>query len=61
MPMNYSICPHCTKNTDGVVKDKGTFLFIVCDKCDTILGVLPKFYQKVTWKPPVKEEPAIQK
>lgn len=62
MPMNYSICPHCTKNTDGVMKDKGNYLFVVCDKCDTILGVLPKFYQKVTWKPPVKEEePEVKK
>jgi uncharacterized Zn finger protein len=53
--MAYSICPHCTKNTDGVVRDKGTYMLVVCDKCDTILGVLPKFYQKVTWKPPTKE------
>ena len=53
--MPYNICPHCTKHTDGVVRDKGTFMFVVCDKCDTILGVLPKYYQKVTWKQPVKE------
>lgn len=54
--MAYNICPHCTKTTDGVVRDKGTYMFVVCDKCDTILGVLPKFYQKVTWKPPTREE-----
>jgi len=54
--MAYCICPHCTKNTDGVVRDKGTYMLVVCDKCDTILGVLPKFYQKVTWKPPTREE-----
>jgi hypothetical protein len=53
--MPYSICPHCTKHTDGEARDKGTYMFIVCDKCDTILGVIPKFYQKVTWKPPTKE------
>jgi hypothetical protein len=51
--MSYNICPHCTKHTDGELRDKGTYMLVVCDKCDTILGVIPKYYQKVTWKAPV--------
>jgi hypothetical protein len=50
-----SICPHCAKETEGALRDKGLFFMIVCDECDTILGVLPKFYQKCTWKMPDRE------
>jgi hypothetical protein len=49
-----SICPHCAKETEGAIRDKGLFFFIVCSECDTILGVIPKFYQKCTWKMPEK-------
>jgi ssDNA-binding Zn-finger/Zn-ribbon topoisomerase 1 len=49
-----SICPHCSKETEGAIRDKGLFFFIVCSECDTILGVLPKFYQKCSWKMPEK-------
>ncbi len=48
--MTYTLCPHCGKHTEGTVADRGTFLFVVCDECDTILGTIPKYFQKVTWK-----------
>ena len=51
-----SICPHCAKETEGSIRDKGLFFMIVCGECDTILGVLPKFYQKCTWKLPESQE-----
>jgi len=58
-----SICPHCAKETEGSIRDKGLYFMIVCGECDTILGVLPKFYQKCTWKMPETQEeqgPAIK-
>lgn len=51
-----SICPHCAKHTEGSIRDKGLYFLIVCDECDTILGVLPKFFQKCSWKMPEKVE-----
>lgn len=51
-----SICPHCTKQTEGSIRDKGLYFMLVCSECDTILGVLPKFYQKCTWKMPESQE-----
>ncbi|MBM4248549.1 MAG: hypothetical protein FJ149_03790 [Euryarchaeota archaeon] len=53
-----SICPHCAKQTDGSIRDKGLYFMLVCGECDTILGVLPKFYQKCTWKMPASQEDA---
>jgi len=51
-----SICPHCAKETEGSIRDKGLYFMIVCGECDTILGVIPKFYQKCTWKMPESQE-----
>lgn len=30
--------------------DQDLYILVVCDKCEVILGILPKFYQKATWK-----------
>ena len=45
-----SICPRCGKQTDGEMVDEDLYILVVCDKCEVILGILPKFYQKATWK-----------
>jgi hypothetical protein len=55
--MAQPICPHCGKVFEGEVLDKEIYLVVICDECQTILGVLPKFFQKCTWKrQPEKEE-----
>jgi hypothetical protein len=48
--MSLPICPHCGKVTEGEVQDKDSFLIVICEECHTILGVLPKYFQKCTWK-----------
>jgi len=30
--------------------DHDLYITVICDNCEVILGVLPKFYQKATWK-----------
>jgi hypothetical protein len=30
--------------------DHELYITVICDNCEVILGVLPKFYQKATWK-----------
>lgn len=50
------VCPHCGKVTDGEVQDKEVYLVVVCEECYTILGVLPKYFQKCTWKHQPKSE-----
>jgi len=45
-----SICPRCGKQTDGEMVDQDLYILVICDKCEVILGILPKFYQKATWK-----------
>jgi hypothetical protein len=50
--MPSSICPRCGKQTDGVMVDQDLYIIVTCDKCEVILGILPKFYQKATWKAP---------
>ena len=55
--MAQPICPHCGKVYEGEVIDKDIYVLVICDECQTILGVLPKFFQKCTWKrQPEKEE-----
>ncbi len=44
------VCPHCGKVTEGELHDKDIYVLVVCAECQTILGVLPKYYQKCTWK-----------
>ncbi len=48
--MQMPVCPHCGKVTEGEVQDKEVYLVVVCEECYTILGVLPKYFQKCTWK-----------
>ena len=48
--MQMPVCPHCGKVTEGEVQDKEVYLVVVCEECFTILGVLPKYFQKCTWK-----------
>lgn len=48
--MKEPICPHCGKITLGIAKERNLYILVVCDKCEVILGVLPKYYQKCTWK-----------
>lgn len=48
--MSTPVCPHCGKVTDGEAQDKEIYLLVVCEECGTILGVLPKYFQKCTWK-----------
>jgi hypothetical protein len=48
--MQMPVCPHCGKVTEGEVQDKEVYLIVVCEECYTILGVLPKYFQKCTWK-----------
>ena len=50
------VCPHCGKVTEGEVQDKEIFLMVICEECSTILGVLPKYFQKCTWKHTPKGE-----
>jgi hypothetical protein len=54
--MSIPVCPHCGKVTEGEVQDKEIFLMVVCEECSTILGVLPKYFQKCTWKHTPKSE-----
>jgi hypothetical protein len=59
--MPQPVCPHCGKVTDGEVQDKEIFLMVVCEECSTILGVLPKYFQKCTWKrQPQPEEAELE-
>lgn len=30
--------------------DQDLYILVTCDKCEVILGILPKYYQKATWK-----------
>lgn len=30
--------------------DHDLYIFVVCEMCEVILGVIPKYYQKATWK-----------
>jgi hypothetical protein len=30
--------------------DHELYITVICENCEVILGVLPKFYQKATWK-----------
>jgi hypothetical protein len=30
--------------------DQDLYVLVICDKCEVILAVLPKYYQKATWK-----------
>ncbi len=58
-----SICPRCGKQTDGDMVDEDLYILVICDKCEVILGVLPKFYQKATWKagkPRASEDEAVE-
>ena len=32
--------------------DQDLYILVTCDKCEVILGILPKFFQKATWKAP---------
>jgi len=48
--MQMPVCPHCGKVTEGEVQDKEVYLVVVCEECYTILGILPKYFQKCTWK-----------
>ena len=48
--MVQSLCPRCGKHTDGDMVDHELYITVICDNCEVILGVLPKFYQKATWK-----------
>ena len=48
--MVQSLCPRCGKHTDGDMIDHELYITVICDNCEVILGVLPKFYQKATWK-----------
>lgn len=50
------ICPHCGKVTIGEVQDHDIYLLVLCEECQTILGILPKFFQKCTWKHKEKVE-----
>ncbi len=50
------VCPHCGKVTEGEVQDKEVYLVVICEECSTILGVLPKYFQKCTWKHTPKSE-----
>lgn len=45
-----SLCPRCGKHTEGDMIDHELYITVICDNCEVILGVLPKFYQKATWK-----------
>jgi hypothetical protein len=54
--MAQPVCPHCGKVTDGEVQDKEVYLVVVCEECSTILGVLPKYFQKCSWKHQPKSE-----
>ena len=54
--MPLPICPHCGKVTEGEVQDKEIYLMVICEECYTILGVLPKYFQKCTWKNTPKSE-----
>ena len=48
--MVQSLCPRCGKHTDGEMLDHDLYILVVCDQCEVILAVMPKFYQKATWK-----------
>lgn len=37
--------------------DEDLYILVICDKCEVILGILPKFYQKATWKAGRPREP----
>lgn len=52
--MTMPVCPHCGKVTEGEVQDKEIYLVVICEECNTILGVLPKYFQKCTWKQTTK-------
>jgi hypothetical protein len=44
--------------------DHDLYILVVCEMCEVILGVIPKFYQKATWKSgrpreAEPEEPAV--
>jgi len=30
--------------------DHDLYILVVCEMCEVILGVVPKYYQKATWK-----------
>lgn len=45
-----SLCPRCGKHTDGEMLDHDLYILVVCEMCEVILGVVPKYYQKATWK-----------
>jgi len=49
------VCPHCGKVTEGELHDKDIYVLVVCEECQTILGVLPKYLQKCTWKRPPED------
>lgn len=51
------VCPHCGKVTEGEPHDSDMYVIVMCTECATILAVLPKFFQKCTWKrsPPGEE------
>jgi len=49
------VCPRCGKVTEGELHDKDIYILVVCEECQTILGVLPKYFQKCTWKRPPEE------
>lgn len=45
-----SLCPRCGKHTDGEMLDHDLYFLVVCEMCEVILAVIPKYYQKATWK-----------
>ena len=49
------VCPHCGKVTEGEPHDKDIYVIVVCEECQTILTILPKYFQKCTWKRPPED------
>ena len=44
------VCPHCGKVTEGELFDGDLYIIVKCTECSTILSILPKYFQKCTWK-----------
>ena len=44
------VCPHCGKVTEGEPHDTDLYIIVKCTECSTVLSILPKYFQKCTWK-----------
>ncbi len=40
--------------------DHDLYILVVCEQCEVILGVIPKFYQKATWRAGRPREPETE-